>query len=127
VVSPLDGGPSRTIEEVGDADGIVVATPDGPRAVLLVGSVDDLGRTIVEVDLLSGTTSTIHEVTDASTSFVAPASVRLPDGYVLLAGSLSDDPAGRGFVIRPVPILVDLTTGEKTELVNLPHTLEPTP
>jgi hypothetical protein len=127
VVSPLDGGPSRTLEAVGDMDGIVVPTPEGPRLVLTSPPADAEPQRIVSVDPTTGEVSTIHEADPEATTFLLPDPARLPDGWVLLATTLSDDPAGRGFLVRSVPLLVNLTTGEAIRLPNLPHSIGDAP
>ena len=53
--------------------------------------------------------------------------MRLPPGYVLIGTSLADEPAQRNFLVRDVPILVDLDSGEQTPLPNLPHSIDPAP
>jgi hypothetical protein len=123
VVSPLEGGPSHTLAAPDGADGIVVSTADGPRVVLTAPPSGDEGQVVISLDPMTGESTTIHEEPSGSPVFVLPQPVRLPDGYVLLATSLSDDPAQRGFLIRKVPILIDLVSGERIELPNLPHSL----
>lgn len=129
VASPLEGGPSRTLEAATDADGVVVPTRAGPR--LVVARTDDasLDQTIVAIDPTTGEATTILERAgdQAAPSFVTPMAVHLPEGYVLLAASLGDEPASRGFFVRTVPILLNLDTGERIDLPNLPHTLDGTP
>jgi hypothetical protein len=95
--------------------------------VLSSPSAEGEPQRIVAVDPTTGETRTIHEVDPDALTFLLPEPVRLPDGWVLLATTLSDDPAGRGFLVRGVPVLVNLVTGEKVELPNLPHSIGDTP
>ena len=129
VVSPLDGGPSRTLDAIRDGDAIVVPTRDGPRLVVAITDDASLDQTFLAVDPLTGDATTILERAGdrAAPSFVTPMAVHLPEGYVLLAASLGDEPASRGFFVRTVPILLNLDTGERIDLPNLPHTLGGTP
>ena len=72
------------------------------------------------LDLTTLSTSRI-DVAAADGSPLLTADVRLPDGWILLTrGGLGDFPWQRA-VDRPVPVLVNLVTDERIELVNLPH------
>jgi hypothetical protein len=125
-VAALDGGTALVLEAAAGQGGVLVPTDDGPRLVVALEPESDGRQTVVAIDVENGDAETIFEM-GASPGFLTPVPVRLPDGYVLLATSLSDDPAQRGFFTRLVPVLVDLGTGTRTELPNLPHSLEPTP
>ena len=128
VVAPLDGGPELVVGDIGlSGGGVVTRTSEGPVLVGIRMAADGSRYEIVEVDLRTGEARTLLEEEGADMTFLTPLPVELPDGYVLLGMSLGDEPAQRGFFIRPVPILLDLETGERTELPNLPHTLEPGP
>jgi len=47
--------------------------------------------------------------------------VRMPGGWILLAGGAMGDFPWQRAIDRPVPLLVNVVTGESVELVNLPH------
>lgn len=122
IAVPVEGGPASVLVYSivrGSLDGaFVVPTSDGPKFVLggLVGPDempwDVLDLTTMEMTLLPG---------DPSGDTVRVTSkLRLPGGWILLAGSMGDFPWQRG-LDRPVPLLVNLVTGETIELVNLPH------
>ncbi len=96
-----------------------MASADGPK--LVVPSEDGRAEAPWDViDVTTGTVTTI-EVPGADDALRTPLDLRLPDGWILLAGgSLGDFPWQRAFD-RPVPVLLNLVTGERIELVNLPN------
>jgi hypothetical protein len=57
---------------------------------------------------------------DGDVPLTVATDVRLPDGWVMLNAGLGDFPWQRAFD-RPIPVIVNLVTGERIELVNLPH------
>lgn len=126
VAVPIEGGSPRVLiddaprPEIGGA--VVVSTLDGPK-VVFTGSVQPGGITAIEVlvlDVTTGETAALPP-SDVGDARLFPYQVRLPDGWLLLAGGfLGDYPWQRSFD-RPAPVLVNLVTGERIELVNLPH------
>lgn len=126
VAVPIEKGSPRVLiddaprPEIGGA--LVVSTPDGPK-VVFTGSVEPDGTTAIEVlvlDVTTGETAALPP-SDVGDARLFPYAVRLPDGWFLLAGGfLGDFPWQRSFD-RPAPVLVNLVTGERIELVNLPH------
>ena len=117
VALPLDGSPSRDLVR-GSTDGLLVATPTGARLIRVDSSAS--GTEVRSVDVATGDATVIIS-RSPDEPFVAPVDLRLPSGWVLLATfSLGDYPQSSP-VDRSVPILVDLTTGQQYEMVNLPH------
>ena len=117
VALPLDGSPSRDLVR-GSTDGLLVATPTGARLIRVDSSAS--GTEVGSVDVATGDATVIVR-RSPDEPFVAPVDLRLPSGWVLLATfSLGDYPQASP-VDRSVPILVDLTTGQQYEMVNLPH------
>ena len=106
-----------------EAEGaFVVDTSEGPKFVLggPVGSIEADGMDWDVIDVTTKSTSRIDE-TAADGSPLFTADVRLPGGWILLTrGGLGDFPWQRA-ADRPVPVLVNLVTDERIELVNLPH------
>ena len=99
-------------------DGEVIPTPTGPRLIYVDSSAR--GSEVRSVDVATGDETVILTRT-ADEPYLAPVRLHLPSGWVLLATfSLGDYPQASP-VDRAVPILVDLTTGEQYEMVNLPH------
>lgn len=123
VLVPIDGGsPTVLLEDVPRSSregAFVVDTEDGPRFVLGgVAGPDEMPWDVL--DLTTGETSLLPSDLPSEVPR-APLELRLPNGWILLAGgSLGDFPWQRSFD-RPVPHLVNLVTGETIELVNLPH------
>lgn len=121
---PLDGGERRTIVE-GAAERYLVETRAGPQLVYNEEWTPERGITFSVVEVATGESREL--VSFAGDSFdsarqIAP--VRLPPGWVLLAGQLTDTPGTR-FGLGPVPLLYNLDTGERFEMVNLPHQDDP--
>lgn len=100
----------------------VVDTDEGPKFVLggPVGSVESDGMAWDVLDITTLSTSRI-DVAAPDGSPLLTADIRSPGGWILLTGGgLGDFPWQRAFD-RPVPILVNLVTDERIDLVNLPH------
>lgn len=113
----LDGGDRRVIVE-GWANGTVVLGSEGPVLVYSEGT--ETRTTYRAVSLDGGEPREIAVFEHAD--FVAPqlSRVRLPAGdWVLLAGPLADTPSNNS-TGRTTPVLLNITTGEQIELVNLP-------
>ncbi len=120
VVADMDGGEGRVLSAAeGHASGLV----RGDTGLVVISSQDD-GATIMAVDVATDTARVL--VPAAEGRFVRPLPVRLPDGWVLLGTSLTEDPA-QTLLPRETPILVDVDSGERIDMVNLPHTVEPAP
>ncbi len=94
----------------------VVPTSVGPKLVLggLAGP-DDMPWDVL--DVATGKTS----ILSVGAVPLGPADLRLPGGWILLTGGMMGDFPWQKAFDRPVPILVNLVTGERIELVNLPH------
>ena len=121
VVEDLDGGSPRVIVE-GPTTGTVVLGPDGPALVYGEGTET---RTTYSVVPLDGGVPREIAVFDHD-SFQSPqvSRVRLPAGdWVLLAGPLADTPSNQA-IGRSTPLLLNISTGEQIELVNLPSSRE---
>lgn len=122
VAIPLAGGEPAVVVGgfVGDefAKAMLVATSEGPKLVLagLVGP-DVMPWDVIDIATLE--TAVLDGGDDDVPRSVA-TDVPLPGGWVMLNGGLGDFPWQRAFD-RPVPIIVNLVTGERIELVNLPH------
>lgn len=124
IAVPVDGGPPLVL--LADApraligDAAVVVTPDGPK-VVFVASIG--GDGVPSIKVLDVKTS---QATDLPSGAIgdprlSPTTIRLPAGWLLLgAGGMGDFPWQKA-LDRPAPVLVNLVTGERIELVNLPH------
>ncbi len=118
--TPLDGGDRRLLVE-GAIDRYVVETRDGPKLVYSTGWTPDAGNTFHVLDIASGHTEVLLSFdSDSPLGGHSLGAARLPPGWILLAGNLSDRPAGT-FTLGAAPLLVNVETGEQIELVNLPH------
>jgi len=127
-VQPLDGGEERIFDDVPlSGGGQLVQTAHGPVLVATTMPGDDISHQVLAVSLIDGSVTTLLERGADARSFMTPLPVRLPPGYVLIGTSLADEPAQRNFLVRDVPILVDLDSGEQTPLPNLPHSIDPAP
>ena len=123
VTVPVGGGAPTTlladVPRTSREGAFVVDTEDGPRFVLggPTGP-DDMPWDVL--DMTSGETTTLP--TDPSSVFRRGAlDVRMPGGWILLAGGAMGDFPWQRAIGRPVPLLVNVVTGESVELVNLPH------
>ncbi len=118
---PLDGQPARVLVE-GGADGVIVLASTGPLYVYPSGA----PGTAIElraVDLAGGTPRELASFEDAE-AVRSLSPVRLPAGdWVLFAGPLADTPNAAA-VLRPVPLLLNVVTGQQIPLVNLPHSTD---
>lgn len=119
VSQALDGSDTVTVGE-GLASGRVVDTTDGP-AVVLFDHADET-RTTISIAPLDG--SGVRELWAAEHEpgfQYSPSSVRLPPGdWILVGGPVGDTP-GYAAMGRPIPVLLNVLTGERIELPNLPH------
>jgi hypothetical protein len=120
---PVEGGRSKVLIEgaVGaNLDGAFVApTSEGPKLVL-AGPVGPDETPWDVLDIATGETELLPPGA-AGTQPLMTADIRLRDGWIMLTGGgLGDFPWQRAFD-RPVPVLVNLVTGERIELVNLPN------
>jgi hypothetical protein len=98
----------------------LVATSAAPRLVVPGSGGPGNGAPWDVVDTSTGETTTVP-VAAADGVPMSPNDLRLPGGWILLVGGgLGDFPWQRAFD-RPTPVLVNIVTGERIELVNLPH------
>jgi hypothetical protein len=114
-VAPLAGGKRRPLLEA-DVPGQVIRSAAGPQLVY-VGGPDFDHPTIEALDLTTGETRVLLEAPELG-AYVQP--VHLPQGWVLIANVLGASPAFPPQNDGP-PILLNVDTGERIELVNLPH------
>ncbi len=116
VAEPLSGGERVTL--AGGAQAVIVPTGDGPRVVLL-----ETGDTESRLGVIGLDGSARRELaTFEHESGFSPylSDLRLPaPGWVLVAGSLADAPTNP-VAQQSVPMLVNVETGERIELPNLP-------
>lgn len=124
IAVPIEGGSpkilmeSAPIPEIGDA--VVVSTSDGAK-VVYTAPVDGDGVPPLKVlDVRTGGTTDLPAGAVGDPPLF-PYPLRLPAGWVLLAGGMLGDFPWQRAIDRPAPVLVDLVTGERIELVNLPH------
>lgn len=123
-VQDLDGGERRVLVteelvDMGETLGVVIPGSSGPQFVYAV--IGETEATYRAVGLDGGQTRDIgtFDIVFPAMS-VTPSLVPLPlPDWVLLARELVDSPIFNG--ARPAPRLVNVTTGETIELVNLPH------
>lgn len=124
-VSLADGASTvlaADVERTALEGAFVVDTEEGSQFVLggPVGSVEADGMPWDVLDVTTMSTSRV-DVAAADGSPLSTTDVRLPGGWILLTrGGLGDFPWQRA-ADRPVPVLVNLVTGERIELANLPN------
>ena len=118
-----DGEPRVLLEDAPPeiAGAVVVRTAEGLK-VLYVGAVADDGSavTLALIDVATGTTTDLPP-SDIGDPRLAPYREAVIDGWVLLAGGVMGDFPWQRAIDRPIPVLLDVVTGERIELVNLPH------
>lgn len=121
VATAMDGSRRVQLSEASAAspasDGWVMPTAEGPR-VLVVRHAEDGSQDLRSIDVASGA-STVLWTNDGSQPAMELSRVNLPEDWVLL-GSLWNDPllpSGS----RPVPLLINVLTGEQISMANLPH------
>jgi hypothetical protein len=118
---PLDGQPARVLVE-GEANGVIVDASTGPLYVYSSGATETAIR-FQAVDLAGGAPRDLASFEDAE-AIRGLSPVRLPAGdWVLFAGPLADAPNAAA-VLRPVPLLLNVVTGQQILLVNLPHSTD---
>jgi hypothetical protein len=119
VSQALDGSDMVTIGE-GLAGGRVVDAADGPGVVLF----DHVGETRTTISIAPLDGSGVRELWTAEHQpgfQYSPTSVRLPAGdWILVGGPVGDTP-GFAAMGRPIPVLLNVVTGERIELPNLPY------
>jgi len=114
-VAPLTGGKRRPLLEA-QLGGQVIRSAAGPQLVY-VGGPDFDHPTIEALDLTSGKTRVLMDEPELG-AYVQP--IHLPPGWALIANVLGLSPAFPAQNDGP-PILLNVDTGERIELVNLPH------
>ena len=124
IAVPVDEAVSKVLivdaprQEIAGA--VVVATPDGPKVVFVASITGDGLPTISVLDVTTAAVADLPPGTIGDPR-LTPTRIRLPAGWLLLgAGALGDFPWQQA-LDRPAPVLVNLVTGERMELVNLPH------
>ena len=124
VTIPVAGGKPKVIDDAAPPSvdgGVVVATPDGPMVVYPLWVDGGSTPTMKVLDVATGKTGDLPPGTIDGPQYAPDRTVRLPEGWLLFSGGgLGDFPWQKSFD-RPVPVLVNLVTGERIELVNLPH------
>ena len=123
VAVPIDGERRVLMDDAPReiVDAVIVTTREGVKAVY-VGEVAAGGSavTVAVLDVATGVTSHLPP-SDVGDPRLVPYPLARLDGLVLLAGGgMGDFPWQKSFD-RPVPVLLDVATGERIELVNLPH------
>jgi hypothetical protein len=114
-VAPLTGGKRRSLLEA-QIGGQVIRSAAGPQLVY-VGDQDTDHPTIEALDLATGDTRVLDDAPELG-AYVQP--IHLPAGWVLIANVLGLSPAFPAQNDGP-PLLLNVDTGERIELVNLPH------
>ena len=124
VAIPLDGGdPVVVVEDfVGDALHQGDARGDERRPQARPGRARRTGCHALGCHRHRDPRDGVLDEDDGDVPLSVATDVPLPGGWVMLhgAGGLGDFPWQRA-IDRPVPIIVNLVTGERIELVNLPH------
>jgi hypothetical protein len=115
VAEPLSGGDRLPLS--GGAQAVIVPTADGPRVVLLTTGETTSTLSAVGLDGRDSRDVATFEHESGSNPYLSD--LRLPaPGWVLLAGSLADTPTNP--ISQPRAELVNVETGERIELPNLP-------
>ena len=116
-VQAVDGGVRRGLP-VPSGPAVVAMASTGPVVVVAEDRTD---HTIYRVIELDGTGAReLARIDHPDWIAPLPTNLRLPVGWVLLAGPLADTPGNRN-AGRAIPRLLNLDTGELIELINLPH------
>lgn len=116
--SPVAGGDRQDIGD-GDSLGFPIRTAAGPA--LLYTTFDPAARAPAPFlirDLTSGETRVV--LTAEESTIGGPQPVALPPGWVLFAVTLQVSPMSGSLNPEP-PLLMNVDTGERISLVNLPH------
>ena len=115
----VDGGAPVTIADGSTTEGHVIDGPDGARVVL---SRDSGTRTTISVVGLDGTGAMELATFEHEEAMgPRPSPIRLPSNdWILLATAVGDTP-GMASIGRPMAVLLNVVTGERIELPNLPY------
>jgi hypothetical protein len=119
---PLDGGAPRIVADSIDrdvSDGVVVVTPDG--LTVAYGAFDGAAVTTKLIDVETGKVAALPSGAVGDPTLIPSRSAPLPEGWILLSGGGLGDFPWQKALDRPAPVLVNVVTGERIELVNLPH------
>ena len=123
VAVPIDGDPRVLMADAPReiVDAVVVPTAGGAK-VVYVGAVSDDGSavTVSVLDVATGRTTDLPP-SDVGDPRLGPYPVALPEGWVLLAGGAMGDFPWQRALDRPAPVLLNLDTGRRIELPNLPN------
>ncbi|MDQ2966619.1 MAG: hypothetical protein M3R57_12315, partial [Chloroflexota bacterium] len=116
--TPLDGGDARVLLDAGEAAVVVRSSKGAQLVYTLPGS--ESQQSIDVIDIATGQPRHLVTLDQGLSGPRLPSRVRVPADWVLLTGmQLGDFPIGG--LPRPVPLLLNVVTGEQIELVNLPH------
>lgn len=122
VAVPLEGGRPRVLASDstgGLRGGVVVETREGLQVVIDTGS-GDAGPDVAIIHVATGQVTPLRIETDTGV-LLMPTRLRLPPGWVLMSSGMFGDFPWQRSLDRPAPVAVDLDTGQRIELVNLPH------
>ncbi|MGZ9159996.1 MAG: hypothetical protein ACXW4T_02430 [Candidatus Limnocylindrales bacterium] len=127
VAVPLAGGPPRVLASDatgGLSGGAVVVTRKGLQVVIDT-AFSESGPAVGIIDVGTGQVTPL--MVEVEGAVLTPTRLRMPPGWVLMSsGMLGDFPWQRAFD-RPTPVAVNLDTGDRIELGNLPHWLSTLP
>jgi hypothetical protein len=119
LVSAFDGTGERALAD-GDRVGRLIRGETGPRLVAVTaGDAED--PSIEVIDVVTGETRILPSTPEEDLGrSVWLQDVRLPPDWVLFGSGLGDLPGLQNQVREP-PLLINVVTDERIELVNLPH------
>ena len=119
VTMAMDGSDRIELAAItpGDENAWLVRSAQGPR-VVHVTQPGDGTQELRSIDVATGA-ATVLWTNDGRQPSMGLAMVPLPEDWLLL-GSIGSDP-GQPVGSQPVPLLINVVTGEQIPMVNLPH------
>lgn len=119
VTMAMDGSDRIELAAIkpGDENAWLVRSAQGPKVVHVTHSGDGT-QELRSIDVATGA-ATVLWTNDGRQPSMGLAMVPLPEDWLLL-GSIGSDP-GQPVGSQPVPLLINVVTGEQIPMVNLPH------
>ena len=122
VAVPLAGGRPTVLasDTTGGLDGGVVVETRKGLQVVIDTAFNEQGPIVGIIDVTTGTVTPLM-IEVGNGGILTAARLRMPPGWVLMSSGMFGDFPWQRSLDRPVPVAVNLDTGERIELVNLPH------
>ncbi len=128
VAVPLAGGRPKVLATNttgGLEGGVVVGTRKG-LPVVIDTAFNEQGPVVGIIDVATGKITPLMIEADNG-GILIPTRLRMPAGWVLMSSGMFGDFPWQRSLDRPTPVAVNLDTGQRIELVNLPHWLSTLP